>query len=56
MPADALPGSDWAGLAATFYNSADLKAPVFSEVGRKSMAISASAPTGLPSQLRADEV
>jgi hypothetical protein len=44
------------GLAATFYNGADFSAPVFSEFGRKSLSISATAPTGLPSELRADEV
>ena len=44
------------GLAATFYNGADMSAPVFSEIGRKVASISATAPTNLPAELRADEV
>ena len=33
-----------------------MNAPVYSELARKSMAISSTAPTGLPTELRADEV
>ncbi len=51
-----LSGNSWTGLAATFYNGADASAPVFSEISRKVTAISATAPTNLPSELRADEV
>ena len=44
------------GLAATFYNGADMSAPVFAEFGRKVASIGATAPTNLPAELRADEV
>jgi hypothetical protein len=53
---DYITGNSWAGIAATFYNSGDMSAPVFSEIGRKIMAISASEPTGLPREVRSDEV